>query len=89
MAEDMENQFGMLTDHQRFYSTDNANQITRHLRKQQDVNCVVVRFDWAYVSWDSRRVAIMKTFADSINKYICHKTEIVYVPDLKDRAARF
>ena len=89
MAEDMENQFGMLTDHQRFYSTDNANQITRHLRKQQDVNCVVVRFDWAYVSWDSRRVAIMKTFADSINKYICHKTEIDYDPDLKDRAARF
>ena len=89
MAEDMEKEFGMLTDHQRYYSTDNKNQITRHLRKKQNVNCVVVRFDWAYVSWDSRRVAIMKTFADSINKYICHKSEIVYDPDLKDKTARF
>lgn len=89
MAQEMEEKYGMISDHQRYYASDNVRLFARHLRKVQDVNCVTVRFDWAYICWDSRRIAIMKTFADTINKYICQKSEIVYDPDLKVKTAGF
>ena len=48
-------------------------------------NNIIVRFAWSATLWDSRRIAIAKTFADVINRHFEADVEKEYAPELKEK----
>ena len=66
----LEKEFSMTSDHQRYHNVASPNIFARKFRKGKgSKNNFILRVAWSACLWDSRRIAIAKTIADTINRH--------------------
>ena len=66
----LEKEFSMTSDHQRYHNVASPNIFARKFRKGKgSENNFILRVAWSACLWDSRRIAIAKTIADTINRH--------------------
>ena len=76
--------FDMDSDHQRYHATSSPNHFARKYRDGMgSKNNIVLRIAWSACLWDSRRIAIAKTIADTLNAHFESDVEKKYAPELK------
>lgn len=77
-------QFNMNSDHQRYHNVSIPNLFVRKFEKGKGCeNNIVLRIAWSACLWDSRRIAIAKILADTINRHFQRDTTRDYTPELK------
>ena len=80
----MMEEFGLDSDHQRYHTCTNKN---IYLRKFEECkgcdNNIVLRVAWSACLWDSRRMAIAKSLADTINRHFESDIQKDLAPELK------
>lgn len=64
----LEEKYGFHSDRQRFHNTNNQKIFARHL--EHKTNSVYLRIAWSVACWDTRRTAISKDLADTINAIV-------------------
>ena len=80
----LEEEFSMASDHQRYHNVASPNIFARKFRKGKgSENNFILRVAWSACLWDSRRIAIAKTIADTINKHFEGDVTKEYNTDLK------
>ncbi len=67
VAAQLQAQFEIGSDKQRYYSTSGAKNIMRKLGDK--VNAISLRIAWRIAAWDINRIAIAKTIADAMNRH--------------------
>ncbi len=83
---ELKEEYGMESDHQRYHNTAVENLYVRKFEEGKGCrNNIIVRFAWSATLWDSRRIAIAKTFADVINRHFEADVEKEYAPELKEK----
>lgn len=81
---ELEQQYGMTSDHQRYHNVSTSNLFVRKFEQGRGCdNNIILRIAWSACLWDSRRIAIAKTLADAINRHFERDVMKVYAPDLK------
>lgn len=66
----LEKEFSMTSDHQRYHNVASPNIFARKFRKGKgSENNFILRVAWSACLWDSRRIAIAKTISDTINRH--------------------
>lgn len=81
---ELEQQYGMTSDHQRYHNVSTSNLFVRKFEQGRGCdNNIILRIAWSACLWDSRRIAIAKTLADAINRHFESDVTKVYAPDLK------
>lgn len=81
---ELEQQYGMTSDHQRYHNVSTSNLFVRKFEQGRGCdNNIILRIAWSACLWDSRRIAIAKTLADAINRHFESDVVKVYAPDLK------
>ena len=70
IAEVLETRFGMLCDQQRYHDDSSRNLYVRKLSCAASLNSMTMRIAWSAVCWDSRRISIAQTIANSIRSNI-------------------
>lgn len=81
---ELEQKFGMTSDHQRYHNTSNPNLFTRKYEPGKgSLNNIVLRIAWSACLWDSRRIDIAKTIADTLNSHFENDVNKEYSPELK------
>lgn len=81
---ELEQQYGMTSDHQRYHNVSTPNLFVRKFEQGRGCdNNIILRIAWSACLWDSRRIAIAKTLADAINRHFESDVMKVYAPDLK------
>lgn len=81
---ELEQQYGMTSDHQRYHNVSTSNLFVRKFEQGRGCdNNIILRIAWSACLWDSRRIAIAKTLADAINRHFESDVMKVYAPDLK------
>ena len=66
----LEKEFSMTSDHQRYHNVASPNIFARKFKPGRgSQNNIVLRVAWSACLWDSRRIAIAKTIADTINRH--------------------
>lgn len=80
----LEKEFSMTSDHQRYHNVASPNIFARKFRKGKgSKNNFILRVAWSACLWDSRRIAIAKTIADTINRHFESDVTKEYNTDLK------
>ena len=80
----LEKEFSMTSDHQRYHNVASPNIFARKFRKGKgSENNFILRVAWSACLWDSRRIAIAKTIADTINRHFESDVTKEYNTDLK------
>ena len=83
-------QFDLASDHQRYHSCAPANVYVRQFKNENKcVNNIVLRIAWSACLWDSRRIAIAKTIAESINRHLEKDTTKEFTPELTLKKSGF
>ena len=83
LSAELESKFAMTSDHQRYHNVTTPNLFARKFSEGRgSKNNIILRIAWSACLWDSRRIAIAKTIADSLNRHFegIHKE---YNTDLK------
>lgn len=75
-------QFEMSCDHQKYHNSVNPKIFIRNMSFPATGNSLVIRMNWASFLWNIHRVALMKCFAEVINKVILNRI-LSEEPDLK------
>ncbi len=70
LMEIMKTKFDLLVDHQKYYSGTGKHLFARVFNLPKDSNNVVVRIEWNKMLWDSRRILIAQTLAQTIENNI-------------------
>ena len=84
VSAELKNQYDMGSDHQRYHNTATKNLFARKYREGCGAeNNIIMRVAWSACLWDSRRIAIAKTIADTLNRHFEDDTEKQYDPELK------
>ncbi len=84
VSAELKNQYDMGSDHQRYHNTTTKNLFARKYREGCGAeNNIIMRVAWSACLWDSRRIAIAKTIADTLNRHFEDDTEKQYDPELK------
>jgi hypothetical protein len=77
MSAELESKFEMSSDHQRYHNVTTPNLFARKFSEDRGCkNNIVLRIAWSACLWDSRRIAIAKTIADSLNRHFDENKEI-------------
>lgn len=80
----LESKFGMMSDHQRYHNLTTPNLFARkYAEGKGSKNNIVLRIAWSVCLWDSRRIAVAKTIADTLNRHFESDVPKVNSPDLK------
>ena len=80
----LEKEFSMTSDHQRYHNVASPNIFARKFRKGKgSENNFILRVAWSACLWDSRRIAIAKTIAEALNRHFDSETPKAYLEDLK------
>ena len=83
----LEKNFGLTSDHQRYHNVSSPNIFARKYEEGKGCdNNIVLRVAWSACLWDSRRIAIAKTIADTLNKHFGSATVKEYAPELQEKA---
>ena len=86
----LEKEFSMTSDHQRYHNVASPNIFARKFRKGKgSENNFILRVAWSACLWDSRRIAIAKTIADTINRHFESDVTKEYNTDLKVKKSGF
>lgn len=81
---ELEQKFGLTSDHQRYHDITSANVFTRKFADGKgSKNNIIMRIAWSACLWDSRRIAIAKTIADGLNRNLENDIDKQYEADLK------
>ena len=83
LSAELESKFAMTSDHQRYHNVTTPNLFARKFSEGRgSKNNIILRIAWSACLWESRRIAIAKTIADSLNRHFegIHKE---YNTDLK------
>lgn len=81
---ELEQKFGLTSDHQRYHDITSANVFTRKFADGKgSKNNIIMRIAWSACLWDSRRIAIAKTIADALNRNLENDVDKQYEADLK------
>ncbi len=81
---ELEQKFGLTSDHQRYHDITSANVFTRKFADGKgSKNNIIMRIAWSACLWDSRRIAIAKTIADALNRNLENDLDKQYEADLK------
>lgn len=81
---ELEQKFGLTSDHQRYHDITSANVFTRKFADGKgSKNNIIMRIAWSACLWDSRRIAIAKTIADALNRNLENDINKQYEADLK------
>ena len=76
--------FNMESDHQRYYAATTSNLFLRKFREGMgSKNNIIMRMAWSASLWDSRRIAIAKCIADTLNAHFESDVVKQYAADLK------
>lgn len=89
VSHELERQFGLTSDHQRYHNLTSKRLFMRHFSEGRGAeNNIVMRTAWSAFLWDPRRIAMAKTIADALR---CHfeDEEAEYSPDLKTKKAGY
>ena len=79
----LEKEFSMTSDHQRYHNVASPNIFARKFNPGRgSQNNIVLRVAWSACLWDSRRIAIAKTIADTINRHFESEVAKEYNPEL-------
>ena len=89
LSTELESKFAMTSDHQRYHNVTTPNLFTRKFSEGRgSKNNIILRIAWSACLWDSRRIAIAKTIADSLNRHFeCIHKE--YNTDLKAKQCEY
>lgn len=83
LSAELESKFAMTSDHQRYHNVTTQNLFARKFSEGRgSKNNIILRIAWSACLWDSRRIAIAKTIADSLNRHFEGKHK-EYNADLK------
>ena len=66
----LESELDIKAERQTSHTYASPNLYIRRLENSKDINSLVIRLAWSSICWDSRRVVIAKTIADSLNSSI-------------------
>ena len=81
---ELEQKFGLTSDHQRYHDITSANVFTRKFADGKgSKNNIIMRIAWSACLCDSRRIAIAKTIADALNRNLENDIDKQYEADLK------
>lgn len=69
LGEKLENDFGLLSDKQKYYDGSSPKNIARHVGGGERLNAFTIRIAWSVTCWDFRWLNICKTMADVFNKH--------------------
>lgn len=84
LTAELEQRFEMTSDHQRYHNLSSPRLFARHFSEERGSrNNIVLRIAWSACLWDSRRIAIAKTIADSLNRHFESDIDKEYSPELK------
>ena len=84
LTAELEQRFAMNSDHQRYHNLSSPRLFARHFSEERGSrNNIVLRIAWSACLWDSRRIAIAKTIADSLNRHFESDIDKEYSPELK------
>lgn len=84
LTAELEQRFAMTSDHQRYHNLSSPRLFARHFSEERGSrNNIVLRIAWSACLWDSRRIAIAKTIADSLNRHFESDIDKEYSPELK------
>ena len=76
--------FAMDSDHQKYHNLTTSNLFARKYNEGKgSKNNIILRIAWSACLWDSRRIAIAKTIADTLNRHFENHIEKLPSPDLK------
>ena len=76
--------FNMESDHQRYHAATTSNLFLRKFRDGMgSKNNIIMRMAWSASLWDSRRIAIAKCIADTLNAHFESDVVKKYAADLK------
>ncbi len=81
--------FNLDTDKQRYYGTAGPRNIMRKLTHADRVNSVSIRLACSVGCWDLRRIAVAKSMADAMNRYLTNRVPETYNEDLYQKAIGF
>jgi hypothetical protein len=82
-AATLKSQFALDSDHQRYHGDSSKNLFVRRYTPGCGAeNNIVMRVAWSASLWDSRRIAIAKSIADTLNRHFESDVEKEYDPDL-------
>ena len=70
LEKDMDADFGLKTDAQRYHATSNPRVFIRRIKTASDSNHMVLRIEWNKVLWDVRRMLLAKALATIISETI-------------------
>lgn len=83
----LEKNFGLTSDHQRYHNVSSPNIFARKYEEGKGCdNNIVLRVAWSACLWDSRRIAIAKTIADTLNKHFRGDVAKEYASELQEKA---
>lgn len=90
LSAELEEKFSMKSDHQRYHNVSSSKIFARKYSEGKGAkNNIILRTAWSACMWDSRRIAIAKCIADTINRNF--EADIVkeYNKDLKVKKCGF
>ena len=83
-------QFDMESDHQRYHNCTSKNLFARQYSQGKgSKNNIILRIAWSACLWDSRRIAIAKTIADTLNSHFEADIQKAYTADLKTKKSGY
>ena len=89
LSAELESKFAMTSDHQRYHNVTTQNLFARKFSEGRgSKNNIILRIAWSACLWDSRRIAIAKTIADSLNRHF-EREHKEYNADLKAKQCGF
>lgn len=84
ITRELERKYAMASDHQRYHNTSSPNIFARKYEQGKgSENNIILRIAWSACLWDSRRISIVKTLADALNRHFEKDVVKEYAPDLK------
>ena len=79
----LENEFGCTSDHQRYHNCSTKNLFARKYGEGLgSKNNILLRIAWSLCLWDSRRIAIAKSIADTLNHHFESNVTKEYTDEL-------
>ncbi|MDE6496907.1 MAG: ion transporter [Duncaniella sp.] len=89
LSEDMQQEFGLATDQQKYHATSSPNLFARQIRLRDDASNIIMRFDWKYLLWDPRRLLIAQSVARIIATTLTDNPDLPDIPTLKKKDIGF
>ena len=79
-------EFGLDSDHQRYHASTSPNLFARKYKEGCGAqNNIICRIAWSACLWDMRRIAMVKTMADILNKHFGVGEEVAYDASLTEK----